>query len=81
VALWTEQVDTTVLDGRVWPRASAMAEALWSGNRDASGRKRYAEATDRLFDWRHRMVGRGIQAEPIQPLWCRTHPGMCNAVQ
>ncbi|CAD6217499.1 unnamed protein product [Miscanthus lutarioriparius] len=81
VAMWTEQVDTAVLDGRVWPRASAMAEALWSGNRDASGRKRYAEATDRLIDWRQRMVGRGVRAEPIQPLWCRTRPGMCNAVQ
>ncbi|KAK3125472.1 hypothetical protein QOZ80_7BG0605360 [Eleusine coracana subsp. coracana] len=81
VAMWTEQVDAGVLDGRVWPRASAMAEALWSGNRDAAGKKRYAEATDRLFDWRHRMVGRGVRAEPIQPLWCRTRPGMCNAVQ
>lgn len=81
VALWTEQADATVLDGRVWPRASAMAEALWSGNRDAAGRKRYAEATDRLIDWRHRMVGRGVRAEPIQPLWCRTRPGMCNAVR
>ncbi|KAK3127488.1 hypothetical protein QOZ80_7AG0574120 [Eleusine coracana subsp. coracana] len=81
VAMWTEQVDAGVLDGRVWPRAAAMAEALWSGNRDAAGRKRYAEATDRLFDWRQRMVGRGVRAEPIQPLWCRTRPGMCNAVQ
>ncbi|KAF8664230.1 hypothetical protein HU200_054771 [Digitaria exilis] len=81
VAMWTEQVDTTVLDGRVWPRASAIAEALWSGNRDAAGRKRYAEATDRLNDWRDRMVGRGVRAEPIQPLWCRTRPGMCNLVQ
>ncbi|OAY64188.1 beta-hexosaminidase 2 [Ananas comosus] len=78
VALWSEQADSTVLDGRIWPRASAMAEALWSGNRDPAGRKRYAEATDRLNDWRHRMVGRGIRAEPIQPLWCRTRPGMCN---
>ncbi|XP_037488970.1 beta-hexosaminidase 2-like [Triticum dicoccoides] len=81
VALWTEQADSTVLDARIWPRASAMAEALWSGNRDASGRKRYAEATDRLNDWRHRMVGRGIRAEPIQPLWCRTRPGMCDMVR
>jgi hexosaminidase len=78
VALWTEQADATVLDAKLWPRTSAMAEALWSGNRDASGVKRYAEATDRLNDWRHRMVGRGIRAEPIQPLWCRTRPGMCN---
>eukprot|EP00268_Persea_americana_P045279 TRINITY_DN46086_c0_g1_i2.p1 TRINITY_DN46086_c0_g1~~TRINITY_DN46086_c0_g1_i2.p1 ORF type:complete len:432 (-),score=56.20 TRINITY_DN46086_c0_g1_i2:188-1357(-) len=81
VALWSEQADATVMDSRVWPRASAMAEALWSGNRDESGRKRYAEATDRLNEWRHRMVGRGIGAEPIQPLWCVNHPGMCNIVQ
>ncbi|KQK15569.2 hypothetical protein BRADI_1g23740v3 [Brachypodium distachyon] len=81
VALWTEQADTTVLDARIWPRASAMAEALWSGNRDATGKKRYAEATDRLNDWRQRMVGRGVRAEPIQPLWCRTRPGMCDLVR
>lgn len=81
VALWSEQSDSTVLDARLWPRASAMAEALWSGNRDGSGRKRYAEATDRLMDWRQQMVGRGINAEPMQPRWCRTHPGMCNLVQ
>lgn len=78
VALWSEQADSTVLDARLWPRASAMAEALWSGNTDDTGKKRYAEATDRLNEWRYRMVGRGIGAEPIQPLWCMTHPGMCN---
>lgn len=83
VALWSEQADPSVLDSRVWPRASAMAEALWSGNREGgiSGRKRYAEATDRLHEWRHRMVARGISAEPIQPLWCVYHPTMCNIVQ
>ncbi|XP_020100291.1 beta-hexosaminidase 2-like [Ananas comosus] len=81
VALWSEQADGTVLDGRLWPRAAAMAEALWSGNRDETGKKRYAEATDRLNEWRHRMVQRGIRAEPIQPLWCVLHPGMCNLVQ
>ncbi|XP_027159386.1 beta-hexosaminidase 2-like [Coffea eugenioides] len=80
VALWSEQADSTVLDSRIWPRASAMAEALWSGNRDATGRKRYAEATDRLNEWRNRMVTRGIAAEPIQPLWCIRNPGMCNTV-
>ncbi|KAF8395942.1 hypothetical protein HHK36_019898 [Tetracentron sinense] len=81
VALWSEQADPTVLDPRIWPRASAMAETLWSGNRDGTGMKRYAEATDRLNEWRYRMVGRGIRAEPIQPLWCVSHPGMCNTVQ
>ncbi|KAJ8773026.1 hypothetical protein K2173_028203 [Erythroxylum novogranatense] len=78
VALWSEQADPTVLDQRIWPRTSAMAETLWSGNRDEKGMKRYAEATDRLNEWRYRMVGRGIRAEPLQPLWCIRNPGMCN---
>lgn len=30
-ALWTEQADEFALDSRVWPRASAMAERLWTG--------------------------------------------------
>lgn len=80
VALWSEQADSTVMDSRIWPRASAMAEALWSGNRDKMGNKRFAEATDRLNEWRYRMVTRGIGAEPIQPLWCIRNPGMCNTV-
>ncbi|KAG5106918.1 hypothetical protein JHK82_043888 [Glycine max] len=80
VALWTEQADSTVLDGRIWPRSSALAESLWSENRDEKGMKRYAEATDRLNEWRSRMVSRGIGAEPIQPLWSVRNPGMCNTV-
>ncbi|KAK8712915.1 hypothetical protein V6N13_148143 [Hibiscus sabdariffa] len=79
VVLWSEQADPTVLDGKLWPRTSAMAETLWSGNRDEGGRKRSAEATDRLNEWRYRMVSRGVKAEPIQPLWCIRNPGMCNA--
>ncbi|KAM6580840.1 hypothetical protein CsatA_004614 [Cannabis sativa] len=79
VALWSEQADQTVLDSRIWPRASALAEVLWSGNRDEkTGIKRSAEATDRLNEWRSRMVSRGVGAEPIQPLWCVRNPGMCN---
>ncbi|GFQ02303.1 beta-hexosaminidase 2 [Phtheirospermum japonicum] len=78
VALWSEQADPTVMDSRIWPRASAMAEALWSGNRDGKGRKRFGEVTDRLSEWRNRMVTRRIDAEPIQPLWCVKNPGMCN---
>uniref|UniRef100_A0A7N0ZVS4 beta-N-acetylhexosaminidase n=1 Tax=Kalanchoe fedtschenkoi TaxID=63787 RepID=A0A7N0ZVS4_KALFE len=80
VALWSEQADPSVLDSRLWPRTSAFAESMWSGNRDETGAKRFAEATDRLNEWRYRMVSRGIRAEPIQPLWCIKNPGMCNTV-
>lgn len=79
-ALWSEQADGTVVDSRVWPRASALAESLWSGNRDENGKKRSAGATDRLSEWRGRMVERGVGAEPIQPLWCVRNPGMCNTL-
>nr|CAD1840415.1 unnamed protein product [Ananas comosus var. bracteatus] len=77
VALWSEQADSTVLDGRIWPRASAMAEALWSGNRTRPGGRvrRGDRPTERLAA---SDGGEGIRAEPIQPLWCRTRPGMCN---
>nr|XP_043624324.1 beta-hexosaminidase 2 [Erigeron canadensis] len=78
VALWSEQADATVLDARIWPRASALGEVLWSGNRDETGKKRSADATDRLSEWINRMVSRGVKAEPIQPLWCIRNPGMCN---
>ncbi|KAK4410991.1 Beta-hexosaminidase 2 [Sesamum angolense] len=68
VALWSEQADSTVMDSRIWPRASAMAEALWSGNRDETGKKRFAEATDRLNEWRYRMVTRnsGFLSYPLK---------------
>ncbi|KAJ0960575.1 hypothetical protein J5N97_001568 [Dioscorea zingiberensis] len=81
VALWTEMVDGEGLDGVVWMRAAAMAEALWSGNRNEEGRRRNGEVVDRLMEWRYRMVGRGIRAEALQPLWCLSNPGMCNFVQ
>ncbi|KAJ2777402.1 Glucosamine-6-phosphate isomerase (Glucosamine-6-phosphate deaminase) (GNPDA) (GlcN6P deaminase) [Coemansia interrupta] len=79
VALWSEQSDETVIDARLWPRAAAMAETAWSGKADASGHVRTtAEVADRLHNQRFRMVGRGIGAEPMQPLWCARNPGACN---
>ena len=49
VALWSEQADPAVLDARIWPRTSAMAETLWSGNRDETGKKRYVEQLRQLI--------------------------------
>ncbi|KAJ2001389.1 Glucosamine-6-phosphate isomerase (Glucosamine-6-phosphate deaminase) (GNPDA) (GlcN6P deaminase) [Coemansia thaxteri] len=78
VALWSEQSDSTVLDARLWPRAAAMAETSWSGRRDSSGRVRTTgEVAQRLHNQRFRMLGRGINAEPMQPLWCARNPGAC----
>jgi hexosaminidase len=50
VSLWSEQADATVLDSRLWPRTAALVESLWSGNKDSNGKKRYAQAIDKLND-------------------------------
>ncbi|KAJ7562242.1 hypothetical protein O6H91_03G060500 [Diphasiastrum complanatum] len=81
VSLWGEQADGAVVDSRLWPRTAALGESMWSGNRDAEGRKRSGEANDRMNDWRFRLLGRGIAAEPLQPLWCLKNPHQCDFVQ
>ncbi|KAK6492449.1 beta-hexosaminidase subunit beta-like isoform X1 [Huso huso] len=59
--LWGEFVDATNLIPRLWPRASAVAERLWSHKdvRDTD------DAYSRLSQHRCRMVQRGIPAEPL----------------
>ncbi|KAI8080001.1 glycoside hydrolase superfamily [Halteromyces radiatus] len=80
VALWSEQSDPAALDIRLWPRSAAAAEVLWSGGKDADGKTRdIGDAMPRMFDWRYRLVHRGINADPIQPLWCGQNPHLCDA--
>ncbi|KAI9290266.1 glycoside hydrolase superfamily [Umbelopsis sp. AD052] len=71
VALWSEQSDETVLDAKLWPRASAAAEVFWSGSYDMNGKRReLGEVWPRMNDWRFRLLKRGIGAIPIVPQWC-----------
>lgn len=78
VHLWAEQTDPTNLDRRIWPRASAAGEVMWSGRRYANGSERsHIDATPRLIEFRQQLVQRGIAAEPLQPLWCMQRRGAC----
>lgn len=67
---WGEQVDSTCIDERMWPRASATAERLWS--------PAFVNDTDdalaRLIPFRCHMVRRGVQASPVRPDWCELGP-------
>lgn len=70
--MWGELVDENNLDSRVWPRATAAAERLWSDPLHSS-----SGAEDRLVTQRERLVWRGVRPETITPQWCAHNPGLC----
>lgn len=74
VALWSEQADDQSLDGRLWPRAIAFAERLWSDPSTS-----FREAEPRILLQRQRFVHSGIRAEQLQPEWCLQNEGECPA--
>ncbi|GAB5587201.1 woronin body major protein [Umbelopsis nana] len=78
--LWSEQNDEYTIDSKLWPRAAALAESMWSGNRDANGKKRVTQASQRILEFRERLVGRGVGAAPLQPRYCLKHPHACDLV-
>jgi len=58
---WSEYIDSTNFISRAWPRATAVAERGWSPKtvRDLS------DAQARIAEFRCKLIGRGINAEPI----------------
>ncbi|XP_053679103.1 chitooligosaccharidolytic beta-N-acetylglucosaminidase [Anopheles nili] len=73
VCAWTEFIDKHSLESRIWPRAAAAAERLWS-NPDT----RAVEAESRFFRHRNRLITRGIQPEAIAPKWCEQNESQCH---
>lgn len=71
-ALWSEQADEHTLDSRLWPRASALAERLWTN--PVNG---WRAAETRMLHHREDLVANGIGAELLEPEWCLRNEGNC----
>ncbi|XP_035776083.1 chitooligosaccharidolytic beta-N-acetylglucosaminidase-like isoform X2 [Anopheles albimanus] len=72
VSLWTEFVDQYSIDGRIWPRAAAAAERLWSDPYSTA-----QEAEGRFYRHRNRLISRGIQPDAVISKWCEQNEGQC----
>lgn len=79
--LWAEQVDDVTVSSLFWPRAAALGELVWSGNRDAAGRKRTTNLTQRLLNFREYLLANGVMAAAILPKYCMQHPHACDFYQ
>ena len=76
--LWSEQVDDVSISSEFWPRAAALGERVWSGNRDAHGNKRTNLLTQRLLNFREYLVANGVMANALVPKYCLQHPHACD---
>jgi hexosaminidase len=79
--LWSEQVDDINISNELWPRAAALGELVWSGNRDKNGHKRTNELTQRLLNFREYLVANGILANALVPKYCLKNPHACDLYQ
>lgn len=72
-ALWSEKVAPWEIETKLWPRAAAFAEKLWS-----YPKRRYDEVYSRLNYNNYRMQKRGIPTAQVQPESCLHFNGHCK---
>ncbi|XP_043287716.1 probable beta-hexosaminidase fdl isoform X2 [Venturia canescens] len=75
-AIWTEQTGQASLGPRLWPRASALAERLWS-DLPTNSYSTEENVYTRLASHVELLQSRGLKTEAMWPQWCSQNPGKC----
>ncbi|XP_076682190.1 fused lobes isoform X4 [Andrena cerasifolii] len=75
-AIWGEQTGDASLGPRLWPRASALAERLWS-DMPTNGYSMDESVYTRLAAHIELLTSRGLKTEAMWPQWCSQNPGKC----
>lgn len=90
--MWNEQTYGDTIEGRIFPRAAAFAERMWTrpasfsrdprDGRDGRVGARplgdWKEAEIRFVNQRERIVERGVVANPVNMHWCYQNEGRCR---
>lgn len=72
--VWSWSLSLGELDARIWPRAAALGERLWTNRPEGATRSVQA----RLDVHRTRLISRGVKAAPIWSNWCTQNTYTCN---
>ena len=72
VCFWAELTDSVTLDSKLWPRAAAAAEVLWTGPNKPDVDE---YMTRRLAEFRERLVLQGLGAAMVQMEWSLRNVG------
>ncbi|KDO18099.1 hypothetical protein SPRG_16539 [Saprolegnia parasitica CBS 223.65] len=75
VAMWSEIADERAVEAKIWPRAAALAERLWT-----NPKTNWKNAMSRMRIQRDRIADAGIGTDAVHPHWCRQNPGKCTLV-
>lgn len=70
--IWSETIDPSNVESRIWPRAAAIAERLWTDPSTC-----WIEADTRMLAHTRRLKDWGLRVEPQEPEWCGRNPGRC----
>jgi hexosaminidase len=74
-AQWSELNDDSTVLNRIFPRAAALGERVWSPFNNVYNNT--LSVFERLDAWRYRVMNRGIPNMPLSAGYCEKNPAMC----